>query len=68
MAEILRPGESLCFQPPSATLGPPIHLGRCAACRVYGLPCATIDVLNINAPYRIDLRELLIIAGRFPPE
>jgi hypothetical protein len=29
---------------------------------------ATIDVLNINAPYRIDLRELLIIAGRFPPE
>ena len=33
-------------------------------------PCgrATIDVLNINAPHRVDLRELLIIAGVFPPD
>ena len=33
-------------------------------------PCgrATIDVLNINAPHRIDLRELLISGGVFPPE
>jgi hypothetical protein len=33
-------------------------------------PCgrATIDVLNINAPHRIELRELLILAGVFPPE
>jgi hypothetical protein len=33
-------------------------------------PCgrATIDVLNINAPHRIELRELLILAGLFPPE
>ena len=29
---------------------------------------ATIDVLNINAPHRIDLRRLLILAGGFPPE
>jgi hypothetical protein len=33
-------------------------------------PCgrATIDVLNINAPHRIELRELLIAGGVFPPE
>ena len=33
-------------------------------------PCgrATVDVLNINAPHRIDLRRLLIAAGVFPPE
>ena len=32
-------------------------------------PCgrATIDVLNINEPDRIELRELLISAGVFPP-
>jgi hypothetical protein len=29
---------------------------------------ATIDVLNINAPHRIELRERLLVAGRFPPE
>ena len=29
---------------------------------------ATIDVLNINAPHRIELRELLILGGVFPPE
>jgi hypothetical protein len=29
---------------------------------------ATIDVLNMNAPDRIDLRALLIIAGLFPPD
>jgi hypothetical protein len=29
---------------------------------------ATIDVLNINEPDRIDLRELLVIAGGFPPD
>ena len=29
---------------------------------------ATVDVLNINAPQRIDLRELLILGGVFPPE
>jgi hypothetical protein len=28
----------------------------------------TIDVLNINEPDRIDLRELLVIAGLFPPD
>ncbi len=28
---------------------------------------ATIDVLNINEPERIDLRELLVVAGLFPP-
>jgi hypothetical protein len=28
---------------------------------------ATIDVLNINAPHRVDLRQLLIVAGLFPP-
>ena len=27
---------------------------------------ATIDVLNINEPERIDLRELLVFAGLFP--
>lgn len=33
-------------------------------------PCgrATLDVLNINAPHRTELRELLIVAGVFPPE
>jgi hypothetical protein len=29
---------------------------------------ATIDVLNINNPERIDLRELLMVAGLFPPK
>jgi hypothetical protein len=29
---------------------------------------ATIDVLNINDPDRIDLRELLVVAGLFPPD
>jgi hypothetical protein len=29
---------------------------------------ATIDVLNINEPERIDLRELLVVAGLFPPD
>jgi hypothetical protein len=29
---------------------------------------ATIDVLNINAPHRVDLRELLIRGGVFPME
>lgn len=28
----------------------------------------TIDVLNINDPERIDLRELLMVAGLFPPK
>jgi hypothetical protein len=27
---------------------------------------ATVDVLNINAPHRIDLRNLLILGGVFP--
>ena len=33
-------------------------------------PCgrATIAVLNMNAEHRIDLREMLIEAGRFPSE
>jgi hypothetical protein len=33
-------------------------------------PCGrvTIDVLNINAPHRIELRELLILGGAFPHE
>lgn len=33
-------------------------------------PCgrATIDVLNFNAPHRVELRELLIQGGVFPPE
>jgi hypothetical protein len=33
-------------------------------------PCgrATIDVLNINKPDRIDLREILVIGGLFPPD
>jgi hypothetical protein len=29
---------------------------------------ATIAVLNMNAPHRIDLRKLLMRAGLFPPE
>ncbi len=29
---------------------------------------ATIAVLNINVPHRVDLRNLLIRAGLFPPE
>jgi hypothetical protein len=29
---------------------------------------ATIDVLDINARHRVELRELLIVAGVFPPE
>lgn len=29
---------------------------------------ATIDVLNINEPDRLNLRELLISVGVFPPE
>jgi hypothetical protein len=39
--------------------------------RLVGLtPCgrATIDVLNINARHRIELRELLILGGVFPPK
>ncbi len=39
--------------------------------RLVGLtPCgrATIAVLNVNAAHRIGLRELLIEAGRFPPD
>jgi hypothetical protein len=39
--------------------------------RLVGMtPCgrATIDVLNINERGRIELRELLIIAGVFPPK
>ena len=39
--------------------------------RLLGLtPCgrATVDVLNINARHRIELRELLIRGGVFPPE
>jgi hypothetical protein len=28
---------------------------------------ATVDVLNFNAPHRIGLRRLLILAGVFPP-
>jgi hypothetical protein len=33
-------------------------------------PCgrATIDVLEMNAAHRVELRELLIEAGTFPPE
>ena len=33
-------------------------------------PCgrATVDVLNINAPHRVDLRKLLILGRVFPPE
>jgi hypothetical protein len=27
----------------------------------------TVDVLNVNATHRIDLRQLLILAGIFPP-
>ncbi|MBO0699512.1 MAG: HNH endonuclease [Zavarzinella sp.] len=29
---------------------------------------ATVDVLNINASHRVDLRRLLILGGVFPPE
>lgn len=29
---------------------------------------ATIAVLNINAPRRVTIRQLLIMAGRFPPK
>jgi hypothetical protein len=39
--------------------------------RLVGLtPCgrATVDVLNMNAPHRIELRQLLIAGGVFPPE
>jgi hypothetical protein len=39
--------------------------------RLIGLtPCgrATISVLNINIPHRIDLRALLIGADLFPPD
>ncbi|HMC89699.1 MAG TPA: hypothetical protein VKI17_09125 [Gemmataceae bacterium] len=39
--------------------------------RLVGLtPCgrATISVLNMNAAHRIELRELLIEAGRFPAD
>src|SRR5439155_7699089 len=39
--------------------------------RLFGLTAcgrATIAVLNINRPHRIDLRELLIVTGRFPAE
>ncbi|MFO0969362.1 MAG: hypothetical protein U0793_27715 [Gemmataceae bacterium] len=39
--------------------------------RLAGLtPCgrATVDVLNINEPERVKLRELLIVAGLFPPD
>jgi hypothetical protein len=39
--------------------------------RLVGLtPCgrATVDVLNINARHRIELRELLILGGVFPPD
>lgn len=42
-----------------------------AGARLIGLTAcgrATIDVLNINEPERIDLRELLVIAGLFPPD
>jgi hypothetical protein len=28
---------------------------------------ATVAVLNVNAPHRVELRELLTAAGRFPP-
>ncbi|MBI3462507.1 MAG: HNH endonuclease [Planctomycetes bacterium] len=42
-------------------IGPKL-LGRTACGR------ATIAVLNINAPHRIDLRNLLITADLFPPE
>lgn len=28
----------------------------------------TVDVLNVNAPHRVELRELLIDGGVFPPE
>lgn len=38
--------------------------------RLLGLtPCgrATIAVMNINKPHRVEMRRLLIKAGRFPP-
>lgn len=33
-------------------------------------PCGrtTVDVLNINSPHRVELRELLILGGAFPPK
>jgi hypothetical protein len=40
----------------------PLLVGRTACGR------ATVAVLNINAPQRLDLRELLIGTGLFPPE
>ena len=42
-----------------------------AGARLVGLTAcgrATIDVLNINEAERIDLRELLVMAGLFPPD
>jgi hypothetical protein len=39
--------------------------------RLIGLtPCgrATVDVLNINAAHRVELRSLLIRSGAFPPD
>jgi hypothetical protein len=39
--------------------------------RLVGLtPCGrvTVDVLNINARHRVELRELLIAGGVFPPD
>jgi HNH endonuclease len=46
------------------------HFTWDGASLVGSTPCgrATIDVLNINEPERVDLRELLVIAGVFPPE
>ena len=48
----------------------PRHFAWDGAVLVGLTPCgrATIDVLNINAPHRVDLRELLILGGVFPPE
>jgi hypothetical protein len=45
------------------------HFKWKGAWRVGKTPCgrATIDVLNINAPHRVDLRKLLILGGVFPP-
>jgi len=45
------------------------HFGWNGALAVGLTSCgrATIAVLNINATHRIDLRQLLIEAGRFPP-
>jgi hypothetical protein len=47
------------------------HHFRWEGARLIGLTAcgrATIDVLNINEPERIDLRELLVVAGLFPPD